>query len=149
MNAPKHIDPDFADTDLDRAGALWQFHTERYSVAFFAEEEDIDPADSFEFDDDIAFAREDDPAHWFCAVVVVYGPDGKQIGSDVLGGCSYNSFREFYSSHRDRDPANRNTLAMKASNRAICHYFPDMVRQAISDARATLGMDRDGDTRLA
>jgi len=118
---------------------LWRFETARYAVTLHAIEEDMDPSDSFESEDDVEFARSGDPAAWFCAAVrVVNKKTGIELGSDVLGGCSYKSFRDFYSGHRDRDPANRNTLAMKAKNVVICHYFPDMVSQAIDNARDTL-----------
>ena len=117
---------------------LWSFATERFAVTFHALQENMDPSDSFEFDDDIAFARQGGAA-WFCAAVIVTDTmTGETLGSDYLGGCSYRSFREFYSAHW-RDPAEgRNTLAMKARNTAVCHYFPDMVRTAIGEARITL-----------
>lgn len=118
---------------------IWSFETENFRVVATAEPEEIDPADSFEFEDDIEFARSGDPAHWFCAVVTVFHkPTGMELGSDCLGGCSYNSFEEFVSGHRQGGPENRNTLAMKARNIVIGHYFPDMVAEAISRARASL-----------
>ena len=135
MQTPKHIDPDCTYID----NALWEFRTARYAIALFAEEEDLNPRDSFEFEEDIAFASDGDPAHWFCAIVAIYDQNGDKIAWDVLGGCSYRSFREFYSSHRDRDPMNRNCSIMRAKqgqNVSICHYFPDMVRAAVSEARA-------------
>lgn len=116
--------------------AVWSFETARFSVEFHAEQEDMDPADSFDNEEDIEFARSGDPARWFCAAVYVRLLEtGEVIGTDYLGCCSYRSFREFYSSHRDRDPAQRNTLAMKANKMVIGHYFPDMVREAIAGAR--------------
>ena len=60
---------------------------------------------------------------------------------DGLGGCAYKTVREFYTSHRDADPMNQDCSAMRAargSNVAICHYFPDMVSEAIADARRNL-----------
>jgi hypothetical protein len=172
MSVPDRIDPECGYID----DALWQFHTARYSVALFAEPEDLDPADSFCDERDIEFARgaygergwgcSGEPARWFCAVVTVYGPDGKLIGSDYLGGCSYESFREFYSAHRWQysrrqrkwieDPKSRAWRALQARRprranglRMGGDYFPSMVRQAIADARTTLGMQRDGDVRAA
>src|SRR4051812_23830905 len=100
MYAPNQIDQDYPISSLDDAGALWQFHTANYSIALFAEAEDINPSDSFCNPKDVEFASDGDPAHWFVAVVAVYGIDGMRIGMDTLGGCSYNSFREFYSAHR-------------------------------------------------
>lgn len=138
---PKHLDFNrlgrFA---ADQAGAIWQFGTARYTVAFFAEPEDIDPADSFEFDDDIAFAREDDPAHWFSAAVGVYNEHGYLIGADYLGGCSYNSFREFCG---NRYGSTNNGKLVTGG------YFPDMVREAIRSARWHLSQNRDGEIRIA
>lgn len=126
-----------------RGDAAWSFETERFFIGFYAEPEDIDPEDSFDRADDIEFARQDVAGHWFCAVVRVFlkgesAYDWEEVGSDHLGGCSYNSVEEFYTSHRSPDPANRNTLANKDKNIVICHYFPDMVRCAVSDARQQL-----------
>jgi hypothetical protein len=130
----------------DRHGIQWRFDTPRYTVAFWAEEEDMAPEDGMEFPEDVEFARQDDPAHWFCAFVGVFKSTDPSLHDDdnwygcvsysVLGGCSYNSFREFYAGHRQGGPENRNCLATKARNVAVCHYFPDMVRQALSEARS-------------
>jgi hypothetical protein len=154
MFAPKHIDSDYPVGSLDEAGALWQFHTANYSIALFAEHEDVNPSDSFDNPKDVEFASDGDPAHWFCAVVCVYGPDGAVIGMDMLGGCSYHSFREFYSAHRWQysrtqrkwitDPKSRAWKACEAQrprrsdgSRMDGHYFPQMVRAALNEARAT------------
>lgn len=117
--------------------ALWQFATARFTLEFHATEEDCNPADHFSDQRDVEFAQEGG-AHWFCAVVIVRDLVGKVIGTDTLGTCSYNTFAEFMTSHRDRDASNRNTLAQKAAKRVICHYFPDMVAQALQDARSTI-----------
>jgi hypothetical protein len=57
-----------------------------------------------------------------------------------LGGSVYESGkeREFWTAHHASTADGRNTLAQKARNTVICHYFPDMVRLAIKDARETL-----------
>ena len=66
MFAPKRIDPDYPVGSLDEAGALWQFHTSNYSVALFAEEEDLNPADSLTIaaylkgENTMTIARDDD-----------------------------------------------------------------------------------------
>lgn len=61
------------------------------------------------------------------------------IGSDSLGGSVYdaNEVEQFWTAHRDTDPMNRNCTLMrdKLGNASICHYFPDMVRQALKQAR--------------
>ena len=118
---------------------VWQFETQRFRIALEIESEDMDPADSFCFDEDIAAVRNGD-VEWFCAIVAVY-LDGNRVAWDSLGGCAYRTIREFYTSHRDGDPMNRNCEAMRAKhggNVCICHYFPDMVRQAVRDARKAL-----------
>jgi hypothetical protein len=132
MTIPRYIDPD----DFMPDEAVWQFCTPRFRVVMFAEPEDMDPADSFEFDDDIEAVRSG-AVEWFSASVVVYGPDGKVWGRDDLGGCAYERIRrDFVEAHWRSSVDGRNTLAMKARNTVICHYFPDMVRTAIAEAKA-------------
>jgi hypothetical protein len=125
----------------------WEFRTKQFRVALEIEPEDTDPADSFESQEDIDAVRNGD-VEWFCAVVSVYhvASDGteRRLGWDSLGGCAYNSVREFYTSHRDPDPLNRNCTAMRAArgNVCICHYFPDMVKQATLSARRQVAARR-------
>lgn len=126
-----------------RNDAAWSFETARFFVAFYAEEEEIEPEDSFEFPDDIEFARSGNDGAWFAARVSVYLKDENpyawtEIGADHLGACSYNSVREFYTAWRTDPDESRNTLAMKDKGITICHYFPDMVRTAIGEARKEL-----------
>jgi hypothetical protein len=125
--------------------AIWAFETKRFRVEFQALPEDMDPADSFEFPEDIAMVRRGD-ATWFCAAVVVYTRRNKreawqELAADYLGGCAYHDVHEFYTSHRDADPMNRNCSLMrnaKGGNIVICHYFPGMVAEAIAEARRRL-----------
>jgi hypothetical protein len=72
----------------------------------------------------------------FESVVSVF-LDGEEIGADYLGGSVYcaDQVAEFFTAHRDPNPENRNTLANGAKNVRICHYFPDMVRTAVDEAR--------------
>lgn len=115
---------------------VWEFNTAKFRITLEILPEDMDPADSFEFDEDIEAVRNDD-VEWFSAKVAVYFK-GVEIASDHLGGCAYNSIEEFYTSHRDANPLNRNCQAFRAvhgENSVIGHYFPDMVRQAIGEAR--------------
>lgn len=117
----------------------WQFKTKRYAVKLRIEPETLDPRDCFEFKEHIRDVREG-RVEWFCAIVEVWH-GRKLIGRDLLGACAYSDVHEFYTSHRDRDPMNRNSSIMRSArgdNVRICHYFPSMVREAINDARATL-----------
>jgi hypothetical protein len=129
--------------DAIRDNAAWSYETERFFVGFYAEDEDIDPEDSFEFPEDIEFARSGNDGAWFCARVSVWlksdSPyDWQEMGADYLGGCSYHSVKEFYTAWRTDPDDSRNTLAMKDKGITICHYFPDMVRTAIAEARTAL-----------
>lgn len=142
MNIPKTLDAWETEFNPD-----WRFDTANFTVIFYADDEDLAPEDSFEFAEDIDRARSGNLHDWFRAVVAVYGPDEKLIAYDTLGGCSYDSLREFYTSHRDRDPMNRNCSLMRAErgeNMVICHYFPDMVREAVREAKQQIALAREG-----
>lgn len=116
---------------------LWSFSTDRFQVICTAEEEH-DPDMSWD-DDGSAQAGIDSGAYdLFCAKVAVL-LDGREVSADYLGGCIYAP-GEFVESHRDKDPMNRNCTLMRAARGkvSICHYFPDMVRLAITEARQAL-----------
>lgn len=133
---------------MARGETVWEFNTAQFRVTLEIEPEDMDPADSFECEDDIAAIR-NGGVEWFQAKVAVYF-DGREIAADYLGGCAYNSVREFYESHRDRDPMNRNCSIMRAvrgDNVCIGHYFPDMVSTAISEARGAMRKFKQVDLR--
>lgn len=133
-------------------GIAWRFETPRYTFAYWAESEDIDPADCFQFDDDIEAVRSG-ALDWFCAFVGVFdNTTGELIGNDSLGACAYESAREFCELHRwqysrrqkryIKDPKSRAWKACEArrprrpdGSRMDGHYFPDMVRTAIGIAR--------------
>jgi hypothetical protein len=77
----------------------------------------------------------------FGTIVRVATRDGIELGCDSLWGSIYANPRDFFADHRNSDAMNRNSSIMRAAqgeNVAICHYFPDMVREAIRDARKTL-----------
>lgn len=122
--------------------ALWTFQTANFVVGFWAEEEHIDPADSFQFADDIAFARSGEPAAWFAARVSVLlldteGEPAEELGVDYLGGCSYRSFEEFYRGHVGLGVASRRDGCRYGA------YITDMVKQAVADARRTVKARRE------
>jgi hypothetical protein len=117
---------------------IYSFKTESFEVRGYAEPETMDPAD--QLDEEAAADIEAGNSEWFRVRVEVL-KNGHVIGYDTLGGCHYGSVREFFTSHRDPDPMNRNCSIMRKArgdNVAICHYFPDMVKQAIADARRVL-----------
>lgn len=143
--------------DKQQPESLWEFKTARFAVLFWAEEEDSAPQDHFTNKRDIKFAHQGG-AHWFCAFVGVFNLDtGDCVAWDCLGGCSYGSFREFYSSHRwqysrnqkkwitdNKSPAWKACEAKRPRDangrRQDGGYFNDMVHEAITSARAKLGL---------
>jgi hypothetical protein len=100
---------------------VWEFKTARFRIALEIEPEDMDPADSFQFQDDIDAVRNGE-VEWFYARVAVYMDDNR-IAWDGLGGCAYKRVSDFYDAHwKYREGT----------------YFTDMVRSAISQARKVL-----------
>lgn len=122
---------------------VWRFKTRNFVVQLVIEPEEMDPENHFD-DEEIIQGIRDGVYTWFCArVEVIERAQGEVVGWDSLGACSYNSIEEFYTSHRDQDPMNRNCTIMRANHPSgpmvsICHYFPDMVRQAVAHALSRL-----------
>jgi hypothetical protein len=119
----------------DLIATPWEFSTARFRVALEIYPEDFAP--DFDDDGETAADIEAGKIEWFCACVAVY-LDGREVARDYLGGCAYESFQQFATMHRDPDPLNRNSSIMREARGAICHYFPDMVSGAISEARKAL-----------
>lgn len=67
-----------------------------------------------------------------------YGEEPVLLATNHLGNNVYyaDSMSDFWQDHRDPDPSNRNCSFYP--NRAVCHYFPDMIRALISEARLSL-----------
>ena len=117
---------------------LWEFKTKNFAIVLTAEDEwDVDV--SWDETGQVAVDIERGDLEVFCAKVAVYF-DGREIGSDYLGQCIYRDPAEFATQHRDPNPMNRNCSIMRAErgNVSICHYFPGMVSEAISNAREFL-----------
>lgn len=136
----------------------WRFETTHFAVVLETAPEDdalrghfADPA----ADQDVIDGIDAGTLAWFVARVRVelrddFG-DVMELAADTLGACCYASVDEFATSHRDADPMNRNCSLMRAANganAAICHYFPDMVSQAIDAARTALDRRRDALARV-
>ena len=120
---------------------VWSFETANFLVSLEVSPEGSDPADSFQFEEDIEAVRSGE-VEWFAALVRVQDTrTGVELGFDSLGGCAYRSVQEFMAGHRDPDPLNRNSSVMRAvrgQNVVVCHYFPSMVVEACAMARKTL-----------
>ena len=122
------------------AETVWEFATRNFRVALEIEPEEMDPAESFQFPEDIEAVRSGE-VEWFCARVVVYDSEGEELAADSLGGCAYKRVSEFYTAYRGPDPLGRNCSIMRQArgeNVCIGHYFPDMVRSAVRDARSAV-----------
>ena len=96
-------------------------HTETrngFDIAFYALPEDTNPADSFDIEpgDDTLKLIENGTYDWFIAKVTA-SKAGVELGADYLGGCCYDSARDF----------------VKAGD-----YYDSMVDEAICQARACI-----------
>jgi hypothetical protein len=112
---------------------VWSFKTANFTVTYDIAPEDMDPRD--ELDPHSLADVLADRAAWFQARVAVRLPSGGIIGSSHLGGCCYDSTESFRTSHFETGVRHRNTLANKARGIRFMDYFPDMVREAVKEAR--------------
>ncbi|MGY3615690.1 hypothetical protein [Bradyrhizobium sp. USDA 10063] len=119
---------------------MFRFETANFIVsATIRPDHDVDI--SFDETDETASKLESGEWQAFTTTITVMIGSGIELGSDTLCGSIYADPAEFFSSHRDPNPMNRNCSIMRAAQgdkRVICHYFPDMVREAIRNARKTL-----------
>jgi hypothetical protein len=120
---------------------IYSFDTANLHIVAYAEPEEMDPTDSFDSDDDVEAIRSGD-VEWFSVKVEVkHSYTGALLGFSSLGCCAYKSTDDFVEGHRDPNPMNRNCSIMRdklGSNVSICHYFPDMIREACDEARINL-----------
>lgn len=126
---------------------VWSFSTARFRVEL--ELERLQPY-RYDGDDETGETQEaidNGELVAFDSLVRVWliNPHGEdfEIAWDSLGGSVYgaDSYDEFFKAHRDSDAMNRNCSLMRdarGANVVICHYFPDMVRNAIRAARETM-----------
>lgn len=120
------------------SGTVWVHATRRFRVRL-----EIEPDRSYCYDGDDengeTQAALDSGEYVAFDSALIVELDGQEIARDTLCGSVYgaDNFAEFWTAHRDADPMNRNCSIMRAArgNCSIGHYFPDMVRQAISEAR--------------
>jgi len=118
---------------------VWSFRTKRFTVSLLVQR---DRGYKYDGDDENNETQDKLDSGEFVAFnsIVRVELDGKTIGEDYLGGSVYDADRvaEFWTEHRSADPMNRNCSIMRekhGGNACICHYFPDLVRSAIDEAR--------------
>lgn len=121
---------------------VWEFKTARFRVTLETLREYDYRYDGDDEDGSTQAALDCGDLVAFDTTVTVY-LDGRPIGVDTLGCSVYeaDNVSAFWTDHRDRDPMNRNCSIMRATrggNVYICHYFPEMVRIAIGEARKAL-----------
>lgn len=115
----------------------WQFQTSRFTIQLWIEDDVYFVYDGDDPDGEIAKKLEDGDYVAFDSEVKVL-LDGHMIASDSLGGSVYgaDTVHEFWTMHRSPDPMHRNcSIRRKKKPGTIGHYFPDMVRSAIEEAR--------------
>ena len=109
---------------------MWQFETQNFRiVASIEPDEDCD----FSFDESGETQAKVESGEWevFQTAVRVYLRDA-EISADYLGGSIYSDPREFFREHIGLAARSR------ADGRNYGCYFPQMVREAISEARKAL-----------
>lgn len=122
-------------------GAVWEFRTKNFRVVLKIEREHNPIYDGDDEDGEVQSKLDDETYISFDSEVSVYFRDeDKPLASDYLGSSVYgwDDFPDFWRAHRSADPMNRNCEEMRevrGPNCCIGHYFPDMVREAISAAR--------------
>jgi hypothetical protein len=114
----------------------WTFKTRHFKITATTEF-NAQPDLSWDEDGSIAEALDSGELYCFDTIVRVYYR-GTEVAWQYLGESIYADSRDFFTGHRDRDPMNRNCTIMRAARGDILigHYFPDMVREAIREARA-------------
>lgn len=106
-------------------------------IELFAEPEDIDPADQFEYPEDIAFARDGlasgNEWAWCTAHVrVTYTTNGEDYTADqYLGGCAYHSAEDFKGSKFL-------ITGPRGGKRPSRGYYDDMIGECIADINAQI-----------
>lgn len=121
-----------------RRDAVWSFETARFFVGFYAEPEDMDPADQSEDQEDIADIR-NGRVDYFCAAIRVYlkSDDAygwEEIGSEYLGACAYRHASDF----RNHIGVEARAHRIACAPAIVCTYFPGMVQEACRTARQSL-----------
>ena len=115
-------------------GTMRKFKTKQFSIIADAIEDDcLD----LSWDEDGSVARGLASGKYvnFTARVRVYF-QGREVGSDYLGGCVYESLDAFMD-HRECGKQNRE-FAREGTGGKGGSYFHDMIREAIGEARKTI-----------
>lgn len=126
-------------------GTVWSFKTKRLEIAL-----KLERVHGYKYDGDDEYgviqAKLDSEEYvaFDSEVTVTLRATGDIIGRDNLGESvyDYETVADFYTSHHTSGDDGRNTLALREKNACICHYFPDMVQNALNEARRALPLLR-------
>ena len=123
---------------LRDSGTVWSFKTKRFEIRLEIERDYNYQYDGDDENGEVQSKLDSGEFVAFDSSVIVFF-DGDMIAWDSLCGSvyDYREISEFWQAHRGPDPMDRNCSEMRAArgNIGICHYFPDMVRSAVKDAR--------------
>jgi hypothetical protein len=113
---------------------VWTFSIGRITVRLEVEQEAHYRYDGDDPDGEVQYKLDTGEYIAFVSRVVVERDDGEILGEDYLGGSVYEwcKVHEFWTAHRSPNPAHRNCMA---NAYRVGHYFPDMVREAVQEAR--------------
>jgi hypothetical protein len=117
----------------------WQFKTRNFIVML-----DIERKRNYRYDGDDdgetqAGLDSGEIVAFDATVYVILRNEDDPIAASHMSGHVYKAddVPAFWTDHRGPDPMNRN-CSLQRPGVSICHYFPDMVRDAIWDARKEL-----------
>lgn len=116
---------------------LWQFKTRNFTVSLACDyDNEFDPLHDVDDDGETARAIEaGELSAYIFRVEVTHRPTGTVLGDDYLGASVYDDPHKFATEHLGLG-ADALHIKGKAWNGS---YFPDMVAEAIKEARRTLG----------
>lgn len=118
---------------------MFRFETDNFTVRATVEaDNDVD----ISFDETNETRDKLASGQWTAfGTVVTVEHEGIELGRSELWDSIYAKPHEFFSDHRGADPMNRNCSIMRAihgGKTSICHYFPEVVKEAVWSARRTL-----------
>jgi hypothetical protein len=119
---------------------MYRFKTRNFVVRAYIES-DIHVDASFDETGETRAKLDSGEYEAFETTVEVLTATGIKLAESSLWGSIYARPADFFQEHRNPNPMERNCSLMRAArgdNVAICSYFPEMVREAIGEARKAI-----------
>lgn len=119
---------------MAKFGKVWEFRTRNFRVILEIEKERGYVYDGDDPDGETQAKLDSGEYVAFSSKVSVIH-DCEEIGADYLSGSVYGAdeIAEFWQSHRTSPAEFRNSIDRPGI--CFCHYFPDMVKTALNEAR--------------